>query len=228
MIAGERALGLIPARGGSKGIPGKNTRPLAGKPLIAWTIEAARRSRWLDQVVLTSDSSEIQDVARAFGCDVPFTRPAALAADETPGIDPVLHALDVLGDGFGWVVLLQPTSPLRTEADIDGAIDLCLGMGAPACVSVTPTPHSPYWTFLIDDQARMRPVVDLPGARRQDLPATFLLNGAVYVSRVAPLRAARSFLQPETVGYVMPSERSIDIDTPLDLKLAELLLTERA
>lgn len=224
MIAGERVLGLIPARGGSKGIPGKNTIDLAGKPLIAWTIEAALRSSYLDRVVLTSDSEDIQRVAREHGCEVPFTRPAELATDAAPGIDPVLHALDTLGDEFGWVVLLQPTSPLRTAADIDGAIEHCVAHRAPACVSVSPTPHSPYWTFVLDGESRMQPVVELTAARRQDLPATVMLNGAVYVAKVAELRAAGTFLQPSTVAYVMPFERSVDIDTRFDLRVAELLL----
>lgn len=227
MIAGERALGLIPARGGSKGIPGKNTIDLAGKPLIAWTIEAARTSRYLDRVVLTSDSEDIQRVAREHGCEVPFTRPAELATDEAPGIAPVLHALDTLDEEFGWVVLLQPTSPLRVTADIDAAIELCLARDATACVSVTPTPHSPYWTFVLDAGGRMQPVVDVTAARRQDLPRTVMLNGAVYVARVPALRAAKTFLQPSTVAYNMPYERSVDIDTPLDLRVAALLLEER-
>jgi CMP-N,N'-diacetyllegionaminic acid synthase len=227
MIAGEKVLAVITARGGSKGIPRKNLRAVAGKPLIAWTIEAARKSRYLDRVVLSSEDDEIMRVAAEWGCEVPFTRPASLAQDDTPGIDPVLDALARL-PGYGLVVLLQPTSPLRSADDIDRAIELCVERRAPACVSVMAASESPYWMFTLEE-AKMRPLLGkaaLP-ERRQDLPQAYSLNGAVYVARPPWLLETRSFLAEGTVAYVMPDERSVDIDEELDLKLAEILLVDK-
>lgn len=221
-------LALIPARGGSKGVPGKNVRQVAGKPLIAWTIEAARQAACIDRVVVSSDDAGILDVARAWGAQTPFVRPAELARDETPGIDVVLHALQQLA-GVAWVVLLQPTSPLRTAQDIDAAFALCQERGASACVSVTEAATPPWWMFRMSDEGRLRsflPEGERP-QRRQDAPPLYALNGAVYVARADWLRRTRSFLTDETAAYVMPPERSIDIDTPLDLTIAACLLRER-
>ncbi|TSE37302.1 CMP-N,N'-diacetyllegionaminic acid synthase [Tepidimonas fonticaldi] len=221
-------LALIPARGGSKGVPGKNVREVAGKPLIAWTIEAARQAACIDRVVVSSDDAGILDVARAWVAQTPFVRPAELARDETPGIDVVLHALQQL-PGVTWVALLQPTSPLRTARDIDAAFALCQEKGAPACVSVTEAATPPWWMFRMSGEGRLRsflPEGERP-QRRQDAPLLYALNGAVYVARADWLRRTRSFLTDETVAYVMPPERSIDIDTPLDLTIAACLLRER-
>jgi CMP-N,N'-diacetyllegionaminic acid synthase len=226
MIEGYSVLAVIPARGGSKGIPNKNVHPVAGKPLLAWTLEAARTARHLDRVIVSTDSDHIIQVARALGADVPFTRPAELARDDTPGIDPVLHALGEL-PGFDIVVLLQPTSPLRTGFDIDGAIGLLISSGAMACVAVTEAVNHPYWTYRIAGTGTLTPFIDLPAGattRRQDLPRAFALNGAVYIARIPWLRESRSFLGPQTVGYEMPAERSIDIDSPQDLVVAERAL----
>lgn len=218
-------LGLIPARGGSKGIPRKNVRLIAGKPLIVWTIEAALAAKTIDRVVVTTEDPEIAAIARTHGAEVPFLRPAELARDETPGIDPVLHALGLLS-GFNAVVLLQPTSPLRTASDIDAAVALA-GMGGGAnVVSVTEAPHAG-WSFTMGATG----VLEMDGrdiaVRRQDLPKQFTLNGAIYVSAPEGLRTDRSFLVPGTIGYPMPAERSVDIDTPLDWRIAEMLLGDR-
>lgn len=218
-------LALIPARGGSKGLPGKNIRPLKGKPLIGWSIEAARASRYVSRIVVSSDDEEILAVARDQGAETPFRRPASLAGDATPGMDVVLHALDQLA-GFEWVVLLQPTSPLRLSADIDAAIEQCLKTNAPACVSVCEAPASPWWMFEVGAECRMRsflPAEQRP-VRRQDLPDLYALNGAVYVAKTEWLRMSLSFLTEETVAYVMPPARSVDIDTLFDFQLAECLL----
>ncbi|OZB36047.1 MAG: acylneuraminate cytidylyltransferase [Halothiobacillus sp. 14-56-357] len=218
-------LALIPARGGSKGLPGKNIRPLKGKPLIGWSIEAARASRYVSRIVVSSDDEEILAVARDQGAETPFRRPASLAGDATPGMDVVLHALDQLA-GFEWVVLLQPTSPLRLAADIDAAIEQCLKTNAPACVSVCEAPASPWWMFEVGAECRMRsflPAEQRP-VRRQDLPDLYALNGAVYVAKTEWLRMSLSFLTEETVAYVMPPARSVDIDTLFDFQLAECLL----
>jgi CMP-N,N'-diacetyllegionaminic acid synthase len=210
-------LAVIPARGGSKGLPGKNIREVGGRPLLAWTIEAARSCACIDRVILSSDDPQIIDAARRHGCDVPFVRDPVLASDTAPTIAVVLDALERC-PGHEWVVLLQPTSPLRTAADIDAAFALCLELCAPACVSVSPARESPYWMYELDDEHRLRPLLDAGGAsRRQDLPVVHSLNGAIYIARVDWLHRQQSFVTPETVAYTMPVERALDIDTEHDL-----------
>ena len=229
MIEGRRVLGLVPARGGSRGVPGKNIVPLGGRPLIAWTAAAAAGSAWLDRVVLSSDDPTILAAGRDAGLEVPFTRPADLARDDTPAMDVVLHALDALDEPFDLLVLLQPTSPLRTAADIDACIERVVA-GAPCCVSVTEPSHSPAWMFTLgggDRLDRLIPEMALP-ARRQELPPVFALNGAVYVAEVSWLRRTRSFIADGTVGYAMPADRSVDLDDGLDLALLEVLVQRRA
>ena len=230
MIHEKSILAVIPARGGSKGLPRKNLRMLAGKPLIAWTIEEAKKSKYIDRLMLSSEDAEIISVARQWGCEAPFVRPQELATDETPGVEPILHAIDALSEKYDYVVMLQPTSPLRIAEDIDGCVEMCLGHKAPACVSVTEPSKSPYWMYRLDAGDRLIPNLDLGFAdvRRQDLPRVYALNGAVYVAETDWLIAHRTFLTQETVAFVMPRERLWDVDTELDLKFCELLLTQAA
>ncbi len=227
MIGTRKILALIPARGGSKGLPGKNTLPVAGRPLLAWSVDAARAARSVDRVVLSSDDDAIMAAARACGCEVPFVRPAALGSDTATTIDVVMHALDAL-PGYDLIVLLQPTSPLRTAADIDAACERLASSGAPACVSVSPVDQSPYWMYRLGDNQGLVPVVETPPGvtRRQDLPAVYTLNGAVYVADIAWLRQTRTFVTRETVAHLMPAERSIDIDTIADFAAFEKSITE--
>lgn len=221
-----KTLALIPARGGSKGIPRKNIKLIAGKPLIVWTIEAALRSTLLDAVVVSTDDPEIADVARRAGAQVPFLRPAVLAQDHTPGLDPVIHALDQL-PGFDSVLLLQPTSPLRGTEDIDNCLRVASESSAPSVVSVTEPDTHPYWTYVLTaDQTLQRLIEAEPVARRQDLPAVFAINGALYFADAAWLRESRSLVNRQTRAFVMARERSIDIDTPLDWRIAEMLLKD--
>jgi N-acylneuraminate cytidylyltransferase len=228
MIQGYKVLGVIPARGGSKGVPGKNIRDLCGKPMIAWTIEEAKKSAYMDRVIVSSDDESIIQVAKLYGADVPFTRPAELAQDDTPGIEPVLHALKEL-PGYDFVVLLQPTSPLRQVADIDGCIETCIRTGANACVSVVEPEHHPNWMFITDRDGylhRLSHQEEMYG-RRQELPSVYALNGAVYVAKVNWLCENRSFLGTGVQAYVMSRENSIDVDTELDLRMAAMLLASR-
>lgn len=218
-------LAVIPARGGSKSIPRKNIKELAGKPLIAWTIEEAKKSKFIDRIILSSEDAEIIEVAKQYGCDVPFTRPVNLAQDETPGIAPVLHAMKEC-PGHDFVVLLQPTSPLRTVDDIDRAIETLFEKEADFCVSVTESEQSPYWMYNLDVNGTMNPVVKQENFAllRQDLPKVYSLNGAVYVANTEQLKVTKSFLTDDTVGYVMPKVRSFDIDTEEDLILCQQML----
>lgn len=223
MIADLSVLAIVPARGGSKGVPRKNIRPLAGMPLIGWTIRAARASRYIDRLVLSSEDEEIIRVGRELGCDVPFCRPRELAQDDTPGIDPVLHAIGCL-PGYDIVVLLQPTSPLRVAADIDACVERMIDSDAPACVSVREVADHPFWCYEPDDAGKLRSFVTLPEgsfSRRQDLPRAVTTNGAVYVARTQWLVCRRDFMSEQTVGVTMPVGRSLDIDTEADFATAQ-------
>ncbi len=229
MIGARTVLALIPARGGSKGLPGKNILPVQGRPLLAWTVDAARGARCIDRVVLSSDDDAIITAALALGCEVPFRRPAPLASDTASSIDVVLHALDML-PGHDVVVLLQPTSPLRTSTDIESACERFAASGAPACVSVSISAQSPYWMFRLGDNQTLVPLIESPpgATRRQDLPPVYALNGAIYVADAVWLRQSRSFLSSDTVACVMPAERSIDIDTAADFELFKNAIAEDA
>lgn len=223
MIGTRRVLGLITARGGSKGLPRKNVRLLGGKPLIAWTIEAAKRSATIDRLILSSDDAEIIAVAREWGCEAPFVRPAALATDSATSLDVVRHALTAAGEGFDYVALLQPTTPLRCGGDIDHCVRLCEEKGASTCVSACETDKSPYWMFQVGADRIIRPLFTLEQMpdRRQAAPIVYVLNGAVYVASCRHILGGGSFVEPDTVVWTMPKARSIDIDTEQDLMLAE-------
>lgn len=225
MINGKKVLAIIPARGGSKSVPRKNIKPLCGHPLIAWTINEAKKSAYIDRLIVSTDDEEIAEVARKYDCEVPFLRPAELAQDHTPGIDPVLHALKMI-PGFDYVMLLQPTSPLRKVIDIDGCLEKCIYEKAKSSVSVTLVDKSPYWMYSMTERNFLEPVLDNKTTymRRQDIPSTYTLNGAVYVAESKWLQSTQSFLTQETIGFIMPKERSLDIDTPLDLLIVEFLL----
>ena len=225
-----KILALISARGGSKGIPRKNIRPLAGKPLIAWSIEAALSCDCITRTVVSTDDFEIAEVAKTYGAEIPFIRPSQISTDETPGIAPVLHALRAL-PGFDVVVLLQPTSPLRTADDINNAVEMLLHSQANAVVSVNAADVHPYLTYSLDDRKHLMPIVDGTGRkihRRQDFPEYFALNGAIYAARVPWLFKNQNFLTKETLGYVMTIENSPEIDTELDWRWVEFLLKERS
>ena len=227
-------IGLITARGGSKGLPGKNLAPLAGRPLICWTIEAALDSLGLGHVIVSTDDREIARISQDAGADVPFFRPAELAEDDSPHILAVDHAIRWLVEHRGscpeYVMLLQPTSPLRTADDIDASIDLALERGADAVVSVCEAKQHPAKTYGIGPDRTLTPFVssDMPNKRRQDLPPAFTENGAIYLNRCASLDQDRSFIPPGTVPYVMPASRSLDIDSEWDLFLADLVLRHSA
>ncbi|WP_319525428.1 acylneuraminate cytidylyltransferase family protein [uncultured Desulfosarcina sp.] len=223
-----KILAVIPARGGSKGLPRKNILEIAGKPLIAWTIEAAQRSAMIDRLVLSSEDTEIINVARNWGCEVPFIRPQELSLDHTPGVYPVLHALEMLNENYDYVVLLQPTSPLRQAEDIDACIKLCKQTGAPSCVSVVQSDQNPYWMYSINSTHKLHPIIKNKTNyfRRQELPAIYSLNGAIYVAKPIWLNRTKSFITNETIGYVMPKERSVDIDSKIDFDLCSIYLQQ--
>ena len=225
-------LAIIPARGGSKGIPGKNIVPLLGRPLVAYTIEAARKSRWIGRVLVSTNDPEIAAASKRFGAEVPFLRPAELARDETPTLPVLQHVLAQLKSAEKYepeiIVLLQPTSPLRRVEDIDRAVALLHQTGADSVVSLCAAEHSPYWMNRLEGD-RVLPFLDnVPEyERRQDLPPVYRLNGAVYATRRRILMEQDRLLGEDTRGIVMDAESSVDIDTPLDLRIAMLILQER-
>lgn len=230
MISGRKILGIIPARGGSKTIPRKNVKVLAGKPLIAWTIEAAKKSQYLDRLILSSEDAEIIEVAREWGCEVPFVRPVELAQDDTPGIEPVIHAINTLGEKFDYIVLLQPTSPLRTINDIDSCIRCCIQENAMVCVSVSETDKNPYWMHSLDERQRLCPLMpEGPSIeRRQDLPTVYAENGAIYMAQTDYLLRTKNFITEDTLAYVMPADRSWDIDKEIDFLFCDLIKTNQS
>lgn len=224
----KRVLALITARGGSKGLPRKNVLLAGGKPLIAWTVEAAISAECVDRVVVSSDDDEIIAAAKAAGCDVPFCRPAYLASDMASSIDVVLHALDQLPE-YDYVILLQPTSPLRTAADIEAAFGLMLEKSAPSCVSICEADQSPYWMYRLSNDGRLQELLTNNNekvTRRQDLPPVYVLNGAIYIARIDWLRRTKSFLHSETIAYKMPRDRSLDIDNADEFTLFRVKLNE--
>ena len=225
MIANRRVLAVITARGASKGVPGKNLKTLAGCPLIEWSILAARGSKYIDRLILSSEDAEIIAVARGLKCEVPFVRSAALAADSTPSVDVVLDAVNEV-PGYDIVVLLQPTSPLRTADDID--CTLVLLHDAPAAVTATNASTHPWLVYSQTPDGKLLPyVAPNIGAslRRQDLPAAVQLNGAVYAADICWLRKNRAFVvRDQTRVWIMPEERSVDIDTLYDFETAERVM----
>lgn len=230
-------LGLIPARGGSTRIPRKNLAPLAGRPLIAHTCEAALASTALDRVLVSTDDEEIAAAARAEGVEAPFLRPAGLARADTPSIDVVLHALDWLRDEEAQeptiVVLLQPTSPLRPAARIDEAVALLRESGADTVVTVTAIPHvfHPISALTMAGDGTLAPYLEGEGTRllrSEDKPATWARNGpGVVASLVESVRRERSLYGSRTVGLAAGRIESLDVDDPEDLALCEAILRAR-
>ena len=233
-----RVLGIITARGGSKGIPGKNLKLLGGRPLLDYSIDAANDTP-LDRLILSTEDQKIAEVGRSLGCEVPFMRPAELARDETPHLPVIQHAVRWLLEHENYrpdiVLILQPTSPLRSSADIAAALRMLELSGADSVVSVNEVPaHAhPMRMLRVDDQgnavlfATGQPVRKRIN-RRQDLPKAFVMNGAVYACRTDVLFAAEPSLYGDrVVAYPMPSERSISIDTLEDWAEAERALARQ-
>ena len=225
MYGQHKILAVIPARGGSKGVPRKNIRALNGKPLIAWTIEQAAQSCYIDRVIVSSEDEEICQVAKQSGAEIPFVRPAELASDTASGVDVLCHAVENAGADYDYVVLLQPTSPLRESTDIDAAIEYCVEQAVTSVVSLAEATKSPYWMYQMNEGGELTPFVENAAANRQELPQSYALNGAVYVLEVARLLASRKILDEQTLGYVMPAERSYDIDNETDFLICEFLKT---
>jgi CMP-N-acetylneuraminic acid synthetase len=231
----SRVLGVITARGGSKGLPRKNILALGGRPLLAWTAEAALRAERLTRVILSTDDEEIAATGQSCGLEVPFLRPAELATDETPTLPVLQHAvaaLELEGSSFDAICLLQPTSPLRTAGVIDGCIQLLDLSGADAVATVleVPAEYNPHWVYFQDSEGDLRLAVggESPLPRRQLLPRAFHREGSVYVVRRDVLMRDNTLYGRRLVGYLMQPHSSINIDDIEDFRRAEQLMAARA
>ena len=224
-------LAVIPARAGSKGIADKNLATLCGRPLIAYTIEAALQSQLVSRVVVSTEDERIARSARQAGAEVPFLRPAELATDEATNVEVFADALErmrQLGFGGPWAVLLQPTSPLRRAEDIDAAGRLMMQRDADVVVSVTEAQPHPWLAMKSDAEGWLKPALFEGQAQpsRQEFPPMYYLNGAIYLVKIEPFLERRSMYGPRTTAYVMPRERSVDVDEPVDLEICQLLLQQ--
>ena len=217
-------VGLIPARGGSKGIKRKNIKEICGKPLIAWTIKQALETKSLDKVIVSTDDEEIANISVDCGAEVPFIRPKSIASDNTPGISNVLHLLEEIPN-TSKVLYLQPTSPLREIEDILNIIELQNKHDADSCISISKAPKHPSWMYKLEGNKKISPIFcEENASRRQDLSEVFVINGALYFGKSEFYKREKTFITSETLGYIMPKERSIDIDDMDDWMLAELKL----
>lgn len=219
-------LAIIPARGGSKRLPRKNVLNLAGKPLIAWSIEAAKGSKYIDSIVVSSDDDEILSVANSYGVQS-VHRPKELASDTATTIDVLVHVIESIEETYDYIILLQPTSPLRDAKDIDKAIEYLFAKEANSIVSVCEIEHSLLWANTLPDDRNMCGFLkdEVLNKRSQDLEQYYRLNGALYICKKEALLQERSFFLKENLfAYEMPQDKSIDIDTKLDFLIAEILL----
>ena len=226
MISGKSVLAIIPARGGSKELPQKNILPLAGKPLIVWSIEAANKSKYIDRCIVSTDDEEIAQLAKKYGCEVPFMRPAELATDDANVNDVFLHVLDLLREQYDILVVLQPTSPLRESEDIDHALEMIEHENVSAVVSVCKSNKPLPWHFTIEKDGVLKSVFPRKklSVNRQELSPTYLPNGALFIAYTDFFRSKTTFYTESTFAYIMPPERSVDIDTRNDFLLAEAIL----
>jgi len=225
MYKNKKFLAIIPARGGSKRLPRKNILDLNGKPLIAWSIEAGLKSQYIDTVVVTSDDDEILDISKKFGAKT-IKRAEELASDTATTFDAIKHTIDNL-EKYDYIVLLQPTSPLRDEKHIDETIELLESKNADAVVSVCEMDHSPLWSNTLPQDGNMSGFLidEVLNKRSQDLEKYYRLNGAIYICQTEKLLENKSFFLKDNIfAYVMDRKNSIDIDEEIDFQIAEAII----
>lgn len=223
----NKILAVIPARLGSKRLPEKNIKMLNGKPLLAYTIDAIKKSQYIDRFVVSTEDTNIAQIAQSCGAEI-INRPKELASDESPTDDVIINVLEQLQKKEQYIpdiiILLQPTSPLRTTEDIDTAIKTFLDSSGESLVSVTEYDHTPYWAFRIE-KGVLKPEFTKDSLKRsQDLPKLYRPNGSIFISRVQTFLEYRSFYTKQILSFIMPRERSIDIDDEFDFSIAEFLL----
>lgn len=224
MIAGKKVLAVIPARGGSKGLPGKNIKALQGKPLIAWSIDLATQSDMIDRVVVSTDDVAIADVAKAAGADVPFLRPAELASDSSPTKDALIHCLDNLDESYDILVLLQPTSPLRTKETMEACISLCAESDK-TVISVSQSKKAVEWMFYRHENGFEYVLGNgNQPSRRQDCPPVYFVDGCVYCMPMKGFKDSPVIFDEHALTVVSEEQESVDIDTISDFEYCEYLL----
>ena len=230
MFNENKILAFVPARGGSKGIKNKNIIDVNGQPLIHYTIKAALKSKYIDKIFVSTDSEKIKNVAEQCGVKIPFMRPPELAADTSKTIDAIIYTLDKLknnGEIYDELIILQPTSPLRTVEDIDNAIEKFYKCGRKSLVSVSPVTDSPLFIRKIVDNNHMEKLLNINSTvRRQDMPKFYVLNGAIYINRIDEIDSSTSFNDNE-VPFIMSAENSADVDEYVDLAIVKYWLTEK-
>jgi N-acylneuraminate cytidylyltransferase/CMP-N,N'-diacetyllegionaminic acid synthase len=231
MINGKRIIALIPARSGSKGLVGKNTKLLCGKPLIAWPIQSAQLSKYIDKVIVSTDSQKIAEIALQYQAEVPFIRPNHLAQDSTSSFDVIAHALEALaleGETFDYLFLLEPTSPLTQTSDIDLAIERLIDNedNAKAIVGLCANEEGhPAFSVKINRQGFLVPYQEnFEVLRRQDLPTCFRYEGSLYGSDIATLQKEKSFYHQQTIGYLVPKWQAFEIDDLTDFICVEAIM----
>lgn len=223
-------LAIIPARGGSKEIPGKNIKLLCGKPLIVYTIEAAMAAKSVDRIILSTDDPEIAKIAGKYDVEIPFMRPAHLAKDDSLAIDNYIYTIDRLNaissTQYNEFVVLQPTSPLRSVSDIDNAIKLFHEKNADSLISVCEASHPPLWAKKIDLLGRLEEYfnINIGNKNRQELEMAYMPNGTIFILKLSLLKKLYSYYSDNTYAFIMPPERSLDIDALLDFEFAEFLM----
>lgn len=227
-------LAIIPARGGSKGLPGKNIKPLSGIPLICHTINAALEAKSISRVIVSTDDEKIASIAEGCGAEIPFIRPENLAEDNSMVMDAYLHVIDTIADKesktIDSFVALLPTVPLRLPVDIDNAVNIFNKNDADSVISVTESPVPVQWYRKINNKGVLCDYLpDFDAVKnRQELQSTYIPNGAIYIFRTTILRDFRQYYTDKTYPYIMPKERSADIDEQIDFEWAEFLLSKRA
>ena len=221
-------LALITARSGSKGIPKKNIKKFNGKPLIEWSIKSAMKNKNISKILVSTDDNKIKRIAKKLGAEVPFLRPKRLSKDNSPSIDAVLHSLKYVKK-IDYILLLQPTSPLRMSKDIDKIIKYVLGKNIKSCISVTEVTEYPELMFSLSKLGKLTKQFGKysTSSLRQDYKKRYRANGALYLSEVNWLKKNKSFITKDTYGYLMPISRSIDIDNEYDWAIAELLMKSK-
>lgn len=229
MIGQYRVTALIPARGGSKRLPRKNVKLLGDKPLIAWSIEAAKASKYIDRVIVSTDDEEIKQVSEQYGAQVPFLRPEHLSNDYASSFDVIKHAICFLqlDQPNELIVLLQPTSPLRLVSELDTALEFFIAKNAKGIVSISETEHSPMWSNTLPENGCMSDFIrpEVQGKRSQDLPRFFRLNGSIYIyETLSLLEQAKMFFDENVYGFETSLETAVDIDTALDFLVAETII----
>jgi CMP-N,N'-diacetyllegionaminic acid synthase len=231
---GLTIVGIITARGGSKGIPGKNLIPIRGRPLISYTIEAALDSKVLDRIIVTTDDEKIAEVSRQFGAETPFVRPANLSGDWDPSYPVVVHALEWMAENEGYypdyMMLMQPTSPMRIAEDIRNAVAIARDKDADGVISIYEPKQHPKWMFELDEDGRFADFDphERELSRRQSLEPRYMLNGSIYLVKRAVIMSQDNFYTSQTYALVMPRERSIDIDSIHDARVVEMTMEDVA